>query len=82
MSVRRALTLFAFVLILASGFIAGRASAAQPHMVAALDHLRAAKVELDAAAHDKAGHREAALKLVNDAIHQVELGIGAAAERH
>ena len=65
---------------LVSGFVAGRASADQPHMQAALDHLRAAKVELEAADPDKGGHRVAALKLVNKAITQVEEGIGYARE--
>jgi hypothetical protein len=60
---------------LSGGFLAGRASAAQPHMVSALEHLRAAKAELDAAMADKGGHREKALRLVNDAIAQVERGI-------
>src|SRR5262245_17130499 len=40
----------------------------QPHMVAALEHLRAAKVELDKAVADKGGHRVAAIKATNDAI--------------
>jgi len=77
MSVRRALTLLALVVLLASGFVAGRASAAQPHMVSALEHLRAAKVELESALHDKAGHREKALQLTKDAIAETELGIEA-----
>jgi hypothetical protein len=75
MSIRRALTLVALVVILATGFIAGRASADQPHMQAALEHLRAAKVELDAAEADKGGHRVKALALTKDAIVQVEAGI-------
>ena len=75
--------LFAIALLtvaLISGFVAGRASADQPHMQAALDHLRAAKVELEAAEPDKGGHRVAALKAVNNAITQVERGIGYARE--
>jgi hypothetical protein len=68
----------AFVLIAA--FVAGRASAAQPHMRNALDHLIAAKSELQVAAHDKAGHRVKALGFVNDAIAQVREGIAAGAE--
>jgi len=57
------------------GCLTGRATAAQPHMQAALDHLKAAKAELDAADADKGGHRVAALRLVNDAITQVEKGM-------
>jgi len=75
MSLRRSLSLLAFAAILVTGFFAGRASADQPHMHAALEHLRAAKVELTAATHDKGGHREAALRLTNDAIAEVERGV-------
>ena len=64
----------------ASGFYAGRASADQPHMQAALDHLRLAKGELEHADRDKGGHRERALRLTNDAIAEVERGI--AYDRH
>jgi hypothetical protein len=62
-------------LVLVTGFVAGRAHAAQPHMAAALDHLRNARRELNAAVADKGGHRERALELVRDAIDQVEEGI-------
>jgi hypothetical protein len=63
------------VLALVSGFVAGRLSAAQPHMTSALNHLRAARTELNAALADKGGHRENALKLVGDAIDEVQAGI-------
>jgi hypothetical protein len=65
------------VVVLAFGFVAGRATADQPHMQIALDHLRAAKTELQVAERDKAGHREKAVDLVNRAIGQVEAGIAA-----
>ena len=64
------------VIAIASGFVAGRASADQPRMQAALEHLRRARVELEHADRDKGGHREAALKFTNDAIAEVERGIG------
>ena len=64
-----------FVVVLTGGFVAGRASAAQPHMTSALEHLRLARKELDAATADKGGHREKALRLVADAIAEVEAGI-------
>ncbi len=54
----------------------GHAKAAdQPHMEAALDALRNAKRELDAATSDKGGHRVRALKLVNQAMGEVERGM-------
>lgn len=48
---------------------------AQPHMRAALDHLREAQRELEAASHDKGGHRSKAVSLVKQAIVQVNEGI-------
>jgi hypothetical protein len=62
-------------LMLAAGFIAGRATADQPHMQAALEHLRAARAELKQAEADKGGHREKALRAVDTAIDQVQRGI-------
>ena len=44
-------------------------------MQAALEHLRAAKGELEKADEDKGGHRVKAVGLVDDAISQVEKGI-------
>jgi|PersoiStandDraft_1058852.scaffolds.fasta_scaffold37978_2 hypothetical protein len=63
------------VLAIAVGFLGGRALADQPHMRAALEHLRAARSELQSAEHDKGGHRTNALRLVNEAIGQVERGV-------
>lgn len=51
----------------------------QPHMRAALDELRAARGELQAATADKGGHRVRAIELVDDAIEQVRRGIEYAA---
>ena len=61
-------------------FLAGCAST-QPHMQNALDHLEAARGELQAATPGKGGHRERALELVNDAIRQVEMGMNFASRR-
>jgi hypothetical protein len=47
-------------------------------MEAALSALRSAAAELQQAEHDKAGHRERALTLVDQAMRQVEAGIAAA----
>lgn len=60
---------------IATGFVAGRASADQPRMQAALGHLKLARTELEHADRDKGGHREAALKLTNEAIAETERGI-------
>ena len=71
-SVIRGLLLVAVLVI---GFVAGQLSAAQPHMQAALTHLRQARTSLNRATADKGGHRERAIELVNQAIDQVEAGI-------
>lgn len=49
----------------------------QPHMQAALRALRNAKVQLEMAVPDKAGHRVKAVELVNNAIAETEAGIAA-----
>jgi hypothetical protein len=54
---------------------AGTAYAYQEHMFAARNDLQQAANELQQAEHDKGGHREAALDLVQQAINQVNLGI-------
>jgi hypothetical protein len=46
----------------------------EPHMSAAIGHLRQAKEELQRAAPNKGGHREKAMELVNQAIQQIEEG--------
>jgi hypothetical protein len=61
--------------LLTGGFLAGRASADQPHMRNALAALKTARDELWAATPNKGGHRERALDLVNDAIYEVQAGI-------
>lgn len=61
------------VAVAAMGLTAARAD--QPHMKAALEHLRAARAELQSAERNKGGHREKALEHVNAAIGQVERGI-------
>ncbi len=55
-------------------FVVGCAST-QPHMQSALDHLNAARIELEAAISTKGGHRERAIELVDQAIHEVEMGM-------
>ena len=61
-------------MVFAAGVAVG---AAQPHMEAALRALENAKAELAVAEHNKGGHREKAVKLVEDAIGQVRRGIAA-----
>jgi len=51
------------------------ARADQPHMEAALDALKTARRELEAATADKGGHRGNALRLVKQAVTEVERGI-------
>lgn len=72
---RLAAALLVLATALFCGFLAGRAVADQPHMRSALDHLRAAKQQLQQADADKGGHRAEAMRLVDQAVEQVELGI-------
>jgi hypothetical protein len=75
MKVRRFFAALLVTLGIGAGFLAGRVSADQPHMQAALEHLREAKGELERADRDKGGQREAAIRATNDAIAHVEKGI-------
>jgi hypothetical protein len=60
---------------LASGVFIGQALAYQEHMHAALDALRTARSELQMAEANKGGHREAAIRLVDQAIDETRAGI-------
>jgi len=60
---------------LPAALLALPAGADQPHMDAARDHLRSAERELEKATADKGGHRAKALKLVRQAIAEVDRGI-------
>jgi hypothetical protein len=81
MKIRRLFATLLVTLAIGAGFLAGRVSADQPHMQAALEHLREAKGSLERADADKGGHRDRAIRLVNDAIDQVDKGINFA-RRH
>jgi len=59
--------------------VATLAEGQQPHMQAALKALQNTASQLQAAADDKAGHREKAIGLVSQAINQVQQGIAAGA---
>jgi hypothetical protein len=70
--------------IVAGAMICGAnlAVAEQGNMEAALGHLQEAKGALERAEHNKGGHREKALKEVNEAINHVQEGIAYAAAHH
>jgi hypothetical protein len=66
--------------LLLGAIIGGTAVAAtQVHMHNALTDLQSAATQLQVATADKAGHRQNAIDLVNQAIHQVNMGIAAGA---
>jgi uncharacterized membrane-anchored protein YhcB (DUF1043 family) len=73
------------VMVLVVGLMIGGAVACyateQPHMVAAMEHLRAAKAELEKAEHNKGGHRAKAIEIINRAMEQVQKGIEAGERR-
>ena len=77
---RSRLTHFGIVLTIALMSLAPRYLYAQdnqpqPHMQAALQHLREAAEELQRADKDKGGHRVQALNLTQQAINHVQAGI-------
>ncbi|MBC7974865.1 MAG: hypothetical protein H7138_07740 [Myxococcales bacterium] len=73
------LTSFALASLLAvsigNNFVPSASADAQPKMREALDSLRSAKNALEAATHDKGGHRAKALELTKSAIDQVQAGV-------
>jgi hypothetical protein len=75
---KSALTRLAVVAAIAlSSFVGGCVVAAQPHMQNALGALQNARAELQVAERDKGGHRVNALRLINEAIGEVQAGIAA-----
>jgi outer membrane murein-binding lipoprotein Lpp len=48
----------------------------QPHMVAAIQHMRQAQAELEKASHDKGGHRTKAMEHLKAAMAETQAGIG------
>ncbi len=77
---KRRLTQIAAVMTIGLASFAGGcvvAAPPQPHMYNALNALQNARSELQVAENNKAGHRVAALRLINDAINEVQAGIAA-----
>ena len=77
---RTRLTHFGIVLTIAlmslsPGYLNAQYNQPQPHMQAALQHLRQAAEELQRADTDKGGHRAQALTLTQQAINHVQAGI-------
>ncbi len=68
---------FCLGIMLTSGVLIENVQAGQPHMDAALGDLRAARHELEVATHNKGGHRERAIAIVDNAIAEVKAGIDA-----
>jgi hypothetical protein len=67
----------AVAVIIVASFACGYVVAAQPHMMNALNALQNARSELQVAERDKGGHRVNALRLINEAIGEVQAGIAA-----
>jgi hypothetical protein len=63
------------IAVIAAGFVAGCTYGGQPHMQAALSYLQSAYGELQVAEHNKGGHRVVAMRLISDAITEVQAGI-------
>ena len=73
--VKKRFVVMIVALCLITGFAAGVWAERQPHMRAAIEHLRAARAELEVASHDKGGYKRAALKAIDQAIEHVREGI-------
>lgn len=64
------------LVVIATAFCAPVAQAEpQPRMEAALADLQAARAKLEHATHDKGGHREKAIELIDSAIAQLKEGV-------
>ena len=74
---RRMVGIATVAAIAVASFAGGCVVAAQPHMMNALGALQNARSELQVAERDKGGHRVNALRLINEAIGEVQAGIAA-----
>lgn len=74
---RRLIVAAGAALLLGVGFTAGSVVAAQPHMINALHALQNAQAQLQEASADKGGHRVTTMRLINEAIGEVQAGIAA-----
>jgi len=74
MSIKHVITAFV-ALGLVVGISVSVWAAKQPHMHAAMESLTKARTQLEKADPDKGGHREAAIKLVDQAMIEVKAGI-------
>ena len=73
MAPMKTITTTIIALVAISAFNTARAD--QPHMRRALEHLRAARAELQSAEHDKGGWRVRAIENTDRAIHETENGM-------
>ncbi len=71
---KRICAVFVIAALLVGGTV-GICAADEPHMRAALEHLREARQQLEKAVPNKGGHREKAIELIDRAINQVKEGI-------
>lgn len=74
-SIKKTGILSLLVLVMAMGFVSNSYAEPQPHMRAALEHLKKARAQLKMASHDKGGHRVKALRAIQRAINQVKKGM-------
>ena len=72
---RRSTVIAVVVAFVLGGFTQSAFAEKQPKMEEALVHLRYALASLEAATHDKGGHRAKAMELTQKAIEEVNKGI-------
>ena len=78
---KRILAVVIVAALLVGGTI-GICAADEPHMRAALEHLREAREQLEKATPNKGGHREKAIELIDRAMGQVKEGIELGEHHH
>jgi hypothetical protein len=71
---KRILATVVIAALLVGGTV-GICAADEPHMRAALEHLREAREQLEKAVPNKGGHKEKAIELIDRAMGQVKEGI-------
>jgi hypothetical protein len=78
---KRFFAVFVIAALLVGGTV-GICAADEPHMRAALEHLREAREQLEKAVPNKEGHREKAIELIDRAMGQVKEGIEFSEHHH
>jgi hypothetical protein len=75
---RNLLLVFTLGILALGSLLVENARAGQPHMASAIESLRTARHQLEMARPDKGGHRENAIRIIDNAFSEVKAGMDAA----